>query len=703
MIRPQSAPGVRPPLRRLALALSAASFAFAAHATAQTTTVQLGETSLLDSPAYQSTVRDFADTGPAVLDVPAPTLPGAPTMGPSNQAGDIESAIANAIAGGSAQTGGPGAPVLELLRRSEDATGRTHVRLHQTVDGTRVWGTDIKGTVEGGRLVHTVARTVDPSATVMASLVPEERAIDAAVRQLHGASANAADFWHEAPRATRVLIPTGAGLEMGWEVVTWTEEENLLHHTLVDSRGQVVESQLRTSQDRYRVYPNSPTRGSQVVRSGPGTSGNAQSPAGWLSGNQYTRLIQGNNVAAYMDTDNNNSPDGGVVVPVTNGDFLAVHEPNSSPTTSANRDVAVQNLFWLNNIIHDYLYARGFTEGVGNFQNDNFGRGGAGNDSVYAEAQDGGGVNNANFATPGDGSHPRMQMYVWDRTNPNRDGDLDSDIVWHEYGHGLTWRMIGDMSGSVAGAIGEGMGDVLAILYNGDDAVGEYSLNNPAGIRSARYGNYNRTLGDFTGSSIHFDGEIYAAAMWRAGENYRSAGLSRTDLMDVAVSGMNYTPSRPDYIEMRDGLLRAAPSSEDCLIWDAFAEYGMGEGARFSISGGSVSITESTRVPSACGGAQPPTSTPTTVRALSPRSAWTGSTWRGQVVVTLDGTNKANQAVRGRWTNGLITNCTTNTNGQCVMTRTRINRRWSSVGFTVQTVAGQTAQGSPLTVRVYRP
>ena len=36
------------------------------------------------------------------------------------------------------------------------------------------------------------------------------------------------------------------------------------------------------------------------------------------------------------------------------------------------------------------------------------------------------------------------------------DGSLDSDIVFHEYGHGLTWRMIGGMSGPLAGAIGEG-------------------------------------------------------------------------------------------------------------------------------------------------------------------------------------------------------------------------------------------------------
>ena len=61
-----------------------------------------------------------------------------------------------------------------------------------------------------------------------------------------------------------------------------------------------------------------------------------------------------------------------------------------------------------------------------------------------------------------------------------RDSALDSDIMYHEYGHGLTWRMIGGMSGPMAGAIGEGMGDVLAILINENDRVGEY-----AGVGSA--------------------------------------------------------------------------------------------------------------------------------------------------------------------------------------------------------------------------
>ena len=64
----------------------------------------------------------------------------------------------------------------------------------------------------------------------------------------------------------------------------------------------------------------------------------------------------------------------------------------------------MQNLFYLNNAIHDILYRHGFDEAAGNFQIDNFGNGGEGDDPVRAEAQDGGGTDNANFATPPDGS-----------------------------------------------------------------------------------------------------------------------------------------------------------------------------------------------------------------------------------------------------------------------------------------------------------
>lgn len=41
------------------------------------------------------------------------------------------------------------------------------------------------------------------------------------------------------------------------------------------------------------------------------------------------------------------------------------------------------------------------------------------------------GIDNANFATPADGQHPTCNMYLWDQTNPERDGDLENDIPSH--------------------------------------------------------------------------------------------------------------------------------------------------------------------------------------------------------------------------------------------------------------------------------
>jgi hypothetical protein len=58
------------------------------------------------------------------------------------------------------------------------------------------------------------------------------------------------------------------------------------------------------------------------------------------------------------------------------------------------------------------LHGYGFDEVSGNFQLNNYGRGGVGNDQVIADALDGSGTNNANFFTPPEGTPGRMQMYM---------------------------------------------------------------------------------------------------------------------------------------------------------------------------------------------------------------------------------------------------------------------------------------------------
>jgi extracellular elastinolytic metalloproteinase len=121
-------------------------------------------------------------------------------------------------------------------------------------------------------------------------------------------------------------------------------------------------------------------------------------------------------------------------------------------------DAAIVNLFYLNNMIHDYLY--GFNEPAGT-SSSNFKRGGREGDAVIANCQDGSGTNNANFATPPDGSNGRMRMVslgvmnsISGLVSPGRDGDLEEGIVVHEYAHGISTRLTGGPSNS--GCLGWG-------------------------------------------------------------------------------------------------------------------------------------------------------------------------------------------------------------------------------------------------------
>ena len=124
----------------------------------------------------------------------------------------------------------------------------------------------------------------------------------------------------------------------------------------------------------------------------------------------------GNNVEAYADLA---SPDGfgtGDLRATTTaaGVFDRVFDPTAEPNASAaQQQAAITQLFYTVNFLHDWFYDSGFDEAAGNAQENNFGRGGVGNDSIKAEGQDSSGTNNANMSTPSDGARPRMQMYLW--------------------------------------------------------------------------------------------------------------------------------------------------------------------------------------------------------------------------------------------------------------------------------------------------
>ena len=139
------------------------------------------------------------------------------------------------------------------------------------------------------------------------------------------------------------------------------------------------------------------------------------SPFGWhdtngAMGPEYT-ITRGNNVHAYLDVDDagvsqGDEPDGGASLTFDFPLDLTL-EPASY------QEASVTNSFFMTNYIHDFAHVHGFDEVAGNFQANNYGNGGIGNDYVLAEIQDGSGTNNANFSTPGDGGNGRMQMFLW--------------------------------------------------------------------------------------------------------------------------------------------------------------------------------------------------------------------------------------------------------------------------------------------------
>jgi extracellular elastinolytic metalloproteinase len=187
----------------------------------------------------------------------------------------------------------------------------------------------------------------------------------------------------------------------------------------------LVPSFAPTDGARYNVYPmpyGSPLDTERVLVQN--AANPLASPFGWhdtngVAGAEFT-ITRGNNVHAYADRDNNNQidpgsdPNGGAAL---NFDFAI----DLGKRPQDNQAAMVTNLFYWNNIMHDVTYVYGFNEVARNFQQNNYGKGGLGNDWVRAEAQDGSGRNNANFASGREGGSQtaRMQMFEWRSSAPN--------------------------------------------------------------------------------------------------------------------------------------------------------------------------------------------------------------------------------------------------------------------------------------------
>ncbi|MGB0385397.1 MAG: choice-of-anchor B family protein [Ardenticatenaceae bacterium] len=452
---------------------------------------------------------------------------------------------------------------------------------------------------------------------------------------------DAQNWWH-----LRIDAQTSQLLDKNNWVIQdyWGQEGGHDHASPTESqRAAALATCTATgASDEYCVYAmplETPNHGNRSMQTDPADS--TASPYGWHDTNGATgaesNYTVGNNVDAYQDTNDSNGPTGGNAARANGGANRVFNfDVDLTQQPSTYQDAAITNLFYWNNTIHDVFYRYGFDEASGNFQENNYGKGGSGSDSVNAEAQDGGGTNNANFATPPDGGNPRMQMYLWTQTSPGRDGDFDNGIIIHEYGHGISIRLTGGpsnsscLSNSEQG--GEGWSDWFGLMMSmkagdaGPDkrGIGTYVLGQSTdgdGIRPAPYST-NTSINNYTYGNIgslaapHGVGFVWATMLWEMNwalidqhgfdpDIYSGSGGNNI-AMQLVMDGLKLQPCSPGFVDARNAILQADQTNNaganQCLIWEAFAKRGLGYSANQGSSGSNTDGTEAFDMPPLCEG-----------------------------------------------------------------------------------------------------
>ena len=524
---------------------------------------------------------------------------------------------------------GHGPDALDRARVKRDSTARHNgvrtVVWEQQLDGIPVFdGLFIAHTTRNGELDSLSSQFVrDPDgaaargmpdwATKKAKLpISQEMAQTIAARNLGGES--------RALSAKLLWLPMSAeAMRLAWEVHVKAQPGGDLYRLLIDAEtGDIVIRHARTfylSDVTYNVFargspaPMSPALPSPLTNQAPflsqtrvtiaALSTNA-SPIGWIS--DADSETRGNNVDAHLDRNADDEPDlpRPQAGPGRVFDFPA--DLTRSPKTYG--EAAVVNLFYWCNWMHDRLYEFGFDEGAGNYQKDNFGRGGEDNDAVIANAQDGADVNNARFFPAPDGIAGRIEMFIFDGPDPARDGDFDAEVILHEYTHGLTDRVVGggaQIYQLVTVGLAEGWSDfyVLSMLTDDSNLDATYTEGGYAtyqlfgmtqnyyyGIRTypyttdisknpltfkdtdpnqiSSYPNVPRSpIHPFNPSAAdepHRAGEIWCNTLWQVRANLiRKHGFpaGRDLTMQLVTDGLKYSPPNPTFLQARDAIFQA--------------------------------------------------------------------------------------------------------------------------------------------------
>jgi subtilase family serine protease len=522
------------------------------------------------------------------------------------------------------------------------ATGVRHVLFRQAADGIPVFDSTV-----GVHLLRdgSIARITSNAAPVEGRdpipAITSGRARAEAAAQT-GAAAGAAG------PASLAWLPVDGRLRLAWHVVVTGPQEPDEFDVLIDARsGELL---LRRNRVRYangfaRVIQGPGTASLDPRRPDPmpfGADGTAACPppVNYAVRSLNTQFRDPGTVLAATGflEGNNTTVMRGSGAESAQGTFDGSTWLFDFPFNSAGSAEAF--LFFAMNYAHDFYYDLGFDEASGNFQVDNFGRGGVAGDPIRARAR-AAGRNNANYVHRPDGTVATINMFLWDGVGcwgedvdgdgtPDLDGDYDLDIVLHEYHHGVSLRLNTAFSGNEAGAIGEGGGDFFAYSVNDNTLLAEYSR--PGGLRQVNdkgYGDWTCRQGLFC--EVHANGEIWANVLWDVRERFRgdlvrgNEAAAINESHQLYIDGLKLSPPRPTMLDMRDAMIEAdairnagSPSQNFCRLWESFARRGMGLSATDTADNGSNRVGPAYDVPPGC--QAPPLPLLVTVTAAAPNA-----------------------------------------------------------------------------------
>jgi hypothetical protein len=350
---------------------------------------------------------------------------------------------------------------------------------------------------------------------------------------------------------------------------------------------------------------------------------------------------------------------------IVNGDWLYDYTPIPSPAGFCPAVGCIWNHLvnasWVPNIQEDgtqaFFFVNTFAEHLkaapisfderANFQFKNSGAVGKDNDGIYASNMDAAAQvagrpipllwsDNANMLTRPDGQSPRMQMFLFEPIQAGEvidypfsdvSGSSDASVIYHEFTHGLTNRLVidGDGNGALnsvqSGSMGEAWSDFYAMDFliaqgfeQDTDTPGEAKVGifvdggqnlvrtEPIDCRPGddekacpRRRGLTKEGGGYTyeefgkiiagGAEVHADGEIWAQTLMDfrrrlTGDHGPAKGSERAET--YITRGLELSVDEPSFIDMRNAILQGdviAGKRDHRRIWETWAARGMGASA----------------------------------------------------------------------------------------------------------------------------